>query len=208
MDALFPPFSERRTMHPPGAPRESSLPPGPGQVIGARTEKYADYVDILAAIVGRVPRVGVHVEENRAPAIVIDATKVILDHLLPPASAGGGGGNDDEAARDGGDSPTPRRCGEDDGIDSFFPVMGWTCGNLSDGKVPLILGFDLLEVTDDNLKAFCAAFGTTGSGKLAGSFLRRRNLTYAAVGANDEVCPTDSPAFSHGERDARSDGGG
>jgi predicted aconitase len=32
------------------------------------------------------------------------------------------------------------------------------------------LGLDLLEVTDDNLKAFCAAFGTTGSGKRAGEY--------------------------------------
>ena len=118
------------------------------QVIGARTEKYADYVDILAAIVGRVPNVGVHVESNRAPAIVIDATEVILNHILPRS-----------ADEDNGNNETK------DGIDSFFPVMGWTCGNLSDGVVPLILGFDLLEITNDNLKAFCAAFGTTGSGE-------------------------------------------
>ena len=152
------------------------------QVIGARTEKYADYVDILAAIAGRVPKVGVHVVENRAPVIAIDATGVILDHLLspPPRSAVRGEEGDDDKTTaqdddDDGDSlpipTTTRRCGGwEDGIDSFFPVMGWTCGNLSDGRVPLILGFDLLEVTDDNLKAFCAAFGTTGSGKLAGEY--------------------------------------
>lgn len=51
------------------------------------------------------------------------------------------------------------------GIDSFFPAMGWACGNLSDGGIPLVLGFDALpRVSKDNLKAFCAAFGTTGSG--------------------------------------------
>jgi len=143
------------------------------QVIGARTEKYADYVDILAAIAGRVPKVGVHVEENRRPVIAIDATGVILDHLLsPPRSAVRGEEGHDQTVYDDDDGhspmPTTLRCGWEDGIDSFFPVMGWTCGNLSDGRVPLILGLDLLEVTDDNLKAFCAAFGTTGSGKRTG----------------------------------------
>ena len=29
-------------------------------VIGARTEKYADYFDICAAIIGKVPNIGVH----------------------------------------------------------------------------------------------------------------------------------------------------
>ena len=112
-----------------------------------------------------MPNVGVHVERNRAPEIVIDATRAILDHLLSPR--GEREGNDDGIADDGDSPPPPRRRRCEDGIDSFFPVMGWTCGNLSDGVVPLILGFDLLEVTDDDLKAFCAAFGTTGSGKSA-----------------------------------------
>lgn len=52
-------------------------------------------------------------------------------------------------------------------LDSFFPAMGWLCGKLSDGRIPLICGFDALPVvTSDNLKAFCAAFGTTGTAPL------------------------------------------
>lgn len=121
------------------------------QVIGARSEKYADYLDILGAIVGRVPKVGVHIETNRLPTILIDATEVIINHLLPRKKSTDKDDDDDDD--------------QNKGIDSFFPVLGWICGNLSDGGVPLILGFDLLEVTNDNLKAFCAAFGTTGSGK-------------------------------------------
>jgi predicted aconitase len=54
--------------------------------------------------------------------------------------------------------------GERTGSTRSFLVMGSTCGNLSIGIVPLILFFALLEVTNDDLKAFCAAFGTTGSG--------------------------------------------
>ena len=101
-----------------------------------------------------MPKVGVHIEKNRAPTIVIDATEVIMNHLLP-RSRRKSSDEDDGYDKDK----------IEDGIDSFFPVLGWICGNLSDGGVPLILGFDLLEVTNDNLKAFCAAFGTTGSGK-------------------------------------------
>ncbi|KAL9178589.1 hypothetical protein ACHAXT_001927 [Thalassiosira profunda] len=120
-------------------------------VIGARTEKYADYFDICAAIVGCVPKVGVHVEEQRLPTIVIDATKLIRDHLLPNL----------EIEESGSASKFEH------GFDSFFPAMGWTCGHLSDGGIPLILGFDELpSVSSDNLKAFCAAFGTTGSAPL------------------------------------------
>lgn len=99
-----------------------------------------------------MPKVGVHIETNRSPTILIDATEVIMNHLLPryTRESTDEDNNDDD---------------QNNEIDSFFPVLGWICGNLSDGGVPLILGFDLLEVTNDNLKAFCAAFGTTGSGK-------------------------------------------
>jgi predicted aconitase len=98
-----------------------------------------------------VPKVGVHIETNRLPTILIDATEVIINHLLPRKKSTDKDDDDDDD--------------QNKGIDSFFPVLGWICGNLSDGGVPLILGFDLLEVTNDHLKAFCAAFGTTGSGK-------------------------------------------
>mmetsp|Transcript_3508 Transcript_3508/g.6404 ORF Transcript_3508/g.6404 Transcript_3508/m.6404 type:complete len:220 (+) Transcript_3508:991-1650(+) len=136
------------------------------QVIGARTEKYADYFDICAAIVGCVPNVGVHVEENRAPTIVIDATKLIQDHLLPKIK---GDGTCDDLFQ------------YKHGFDSFFPAMGWICGNLSDGGIPLILGFDSLPaVSSDNLKAFCAAFGTTGSAPL----FHMANVTPEAMGVD------------------------
>jgi hypothetical protein len=45
-------------------------------VLGARTERYPDYLDIAAAIAGRVPAVGLHLEENRRGRIVFDLTAV------------------------------------------------------------------------------------------------------------------------------------
>ena len=108
-------------------------------VLGARTEKYADYLDICAALVGKTVKTGVHVEANRRPEIIIDATSV-LDEILSNQ--------------------------QQQEIDSLFPVLGHLCGTLSDGVVPLLLGLESLSVTKDNLKAFCAAFGTTGTSPL------------------------------------------
>ena len=34
-------------------------------VLGARTERYADFIDICGAITGRVPKYGLHIKENR-----------------------------------------------------------------------------------------------------------------------------------------------
>jgi predicted aconitase len=45
-------------------------------VLGARTERYPDYLDIAAAIAGRVPAVGLHLEENRRGQIVLDLRAV------------------------------------------------------------------------------------------------------------------------------------
>jgi predicted aconitase len=40
-------------------------------VIGARTERYPDLLDICAAITGRVPAVGLHLDENRAGELLV-----------------------------------------------------------------------------------------------------------------------------------------
>ncbi len=63
-------------------------------VIGARTERYPDLLDICAAITGRVPAVGLHLTENRAGQILLrlqgisaelqadDSFYPVLGHLL------------------------------------------------------------------------------------------------------------------------------
>jgi predicted aconitase len=43
-------------------------------VLGARTNRYGDFLDICAAITGRAPRAGLHLPENRLATILIDAT--------------------------------------------------------------------------------------------------------------------------------------
>ena len=45
-------------------------------VIGARTERYPDFLDICAAITGRVPAVGLHLTENRAGQVLLTLVDV------------------------------------------------------------------------------------------------------------------------------------
>jgi len=40
-------------------------------VLGARTQRYGDYMDICAAITGRVPRQGLHLRENRRGQLLV-----------------------------------------------------------------------------------------------------------------------------------------
>jgi predicted aconitase/predicted aconitase with swiveling domain len=110
-------------------------------MLGARTEKLADYLDICCAIAGIVPALGVHIPENRRPHVVLDATEVVSEM-------------------------TGEHNGHD--IDILFPILGHLCGSLSDGKVPILTGLEPIKerVTSDNMKAFCAAFGTTGTSPL------------------------------------------
>lgn len=45
-------------------------------VLGARTNRYGDFLDICAAITGRAPRTGLHLPQNRCATIAIDASQL------------------------------------------------------------------------------------------------------------------------------------
>ncbi|MCL4304110.1 MAG: DUF521 domain-containing protein [Anaerolineae bacterium] len=47
-------------------------------VLGARTERYPDLLDICAAITGRVPAVGLHLTENRAGHLLLELANIPL----------------------------------------------------------------------------------------------------------------------------------
>jgi len=65
-------------------------------VLGARTNRYGDYIDICAAITGRVPRCGLHLAENRRGEILLrlvdidpdlwrdESSYAALGHLIGP----------------------------------------------------------------------------------------------------------------------------
>lgn len=45
-------------------------------VLGARTERYGDFLDACCALTGRAPLYGLHLDENRHATVVIDASRV------------------------------------------------------------------------------------------------------------------------------------
>ena len=45
-------------------------------VLGARTERYGDFLDACCALTGRAPLYGLHLAENRRATVVVDATDV------------------------------------------------------------------------------------------------------------------------------------
>ena len=57
-------------------------------VLGARTNRYGDFIDICAAVTGRVPDHGLHTDEGRRATLLLrldDLTDRLLDHdLLAP----------------------------------------------------------------------------------------------------------------------------
>ncbi len=96
-------------------------------VLGARTEKHPDYLDLFIAMTGRAPLSGVYVTENRAPACEL--------HVQPPSEID----------------------------DAFWPMLGWVAGSKSPLAIPVIIGLESLVPSKDDLKAMCAAFGTTSA---------------------------------------------
>ena len=45
-------------------------------VLGARTDRYGDFTDLCAALTGRVPLAGLHLDENRRPTLFIDTVSM------------------------------------------------------------------------------------------------------------------------------------
>lgn len=48
-------------------------------VLGARTERYGDFLDICAAVTGRAPAVGLHLDAGRRPTLVVRADELNAD---------------------------------------------------------------------------------------------------------------------------------
>ncbi len=96
-------------------------------VLGARTVKHADFMDLCIALTGRAARSGVYLDQNRAARRIIDI-----------------------------DVP--------EGIDdAFWPMLGWIVGQVAPDRIPLLRGLEGLHPSDDDLKALCAAYGTTSA---------------------------------------------
>jgi cis-L-3-hydroxyproline dehydratase len=96
-------------------------------ILGARTAKHADFMDLCIALTGRAAQAGVYLPENRAPRRIID--------VAMPADAD----------------------------DAFWPMLGWLVGQKAPDRIPLIRGLEATKPSQDDLKALCAAYGTTSA---------------------------------------------
>jgi predicted aconitase/predicted aconitase with swiveling domain len=112
-------------------------------VLGARTAKHPDFLDLCIAVTGRAPHSGVYLDSERA-------ARRILDVELPEAID-----------------------------DAFWPLIGYLAGKLAPDRIPLIRGLSTTGPSRDDLKALCAAFGTTS----AAPMLHIEGVTPEADGA-------------------------
>ncbi|KSV61986.1 hypothetical protein N183_09270 [Sinorhizobium sp. Sb3] len=115
-------------------------------VLGARTAKHPDFLDLCIALTGRAPLSGVYLDAPRKAKRVIDVD-------LP--------GNIDDA---------------------FWPLIGYLAGRAAPDRIPLLRGLASARPSRDDLKALCAAFGTTS----AAPMLHVEGVTPEAEGATAE----------------------
>jgi len=96
-------------------------------VLGARTAKLPDYLDLFIAMTGRAPETGVYLAEHRRPGLLIEVEM-------------------------------PARYD-----DAIWPLIGWIAGHRAPDRVPLLKGLEQGAPSTDDLRAVCAAFGTTSA---------------------------------------------
>lgn len=94
-------------------------------VLGARTPKHPDFLDLCMALTGRAPLAGVYLEDARR-------ARRILEFDLP-----------------------------EDADDALWPLVGYLAGLAAPDCIPLLRG--LGRPSAENLRAVCAAFGTTSA---------------------------------------------
>jgi len=99
-------------------------------VLGARTAKHPDFLDLCIALTGRAPLTGAFLDSERRPARIID--------LDLPESAGR----------------------------EAWPLIGYLAGLAAPDRVPLLRGLANTHPSRDDLKALCAAFGTTSAASM------------------------------------------
>ncbi|MDZ5451094.1 aconitase X [Labrys sedimenti] len=112
-------------------------------VLGARTAKHPDFLDLCIAVTGRAPLSGVYLDQHRRARRIIDVE-------LP-----------------------------DQVDDAFWPLIGYLAGRAAPERIPLLRGLAPARPSRDDLKALCAAFGTTS----AAPMLHVEGVTPEADGA-------------------------
>ncbi|KGM34330.1 cis-3-hydroxy-L-proline dehydratase [Inquilinus limosus] len=96
-------------------------------VLGARTAKHPDFLDLCIALTGRAPLAGAFLDEHRR-------AKRIVEVELPEGAG-----------------------------PEAWPLIGYLAGHAAPDRVPLLRGLAGAGPSRDDLKALCAAFGTTSA---------------------------------------------
>jgi predicted aconitase len=102
-------------------------------VLGARTGRYGDFIDICAALAGRVPLAGLHVAEERRARVVFRLSDDVLARV--PAQPGG---------------------------DEWYGLIGSIVGREVGSLVPAIVGLSP-DTSEDQLKALGAGAASSGA---------------------------------------------
>ena len=143
-------------------------------VIGARTNKYGDYLDVCAAITGRVPFSKLHRDEERAADVLIDVTRVpadVRDNRVP-AIRGIEGCNED-------DLKAISAAASSSGSVPLFHAIGVTPEAQSEdqafrGEAPA----NVIELEIDDLQQARAELGRNSERALAGIALGTPHFSY------------------------------
>lgn len=122
-------------------------------VLGARTMKYPDFLDISVALTGSAPKGGIHLDINRLASLCVRISSVKALHNID---------------------------------DSFYPLLGYHVGTLAPSQIPVIVGMERLVPSNDDLKAFGAAFATTSSAPM-----------FHIVGVTPEATTLDAVVDKH-----------
>lgn len=96
-------------------------------VLGARSVKHSDFMDLCMAMTGRAPQSGVYLDDGRRARRIVDVVR--------PEGAD----------------------------DAYWPLLGWLLGMASPDRIPLVRGLEDASPSEDDLRAMCAAFGTTSA---------------------------------------------
>ena len=112
-------------------------------VLGARTAKHPDFLDLCIALTGRAPLAGPYLDAHRRARRIIDVEW------------------------------------PDGAEDAAWPLLGYLAGRAAPDRIPLLRGLARTRPSRDDVKALCAAFGTTS----AAPMLHIEGITPEAVAA-------------------------